>query len=54
MRRQPIVLGLAVFALLVFAFISATLAAPDNTPLLQGSSSPSQLPRLITTSQSAL
>jgi hypothetical protein len=39
MRRQLIVLGLAVFALLVFAFISATLAAPENTPLLQGSES---------------
>jgi hypothetical protein len=35
MRRQLIVLGLAVFALLVFAFISATLAAPGNVPLLQ-------------------
>jgi hypothetical protein len=35
MRRQLIVLGLATFALLVFAFISATMAAPGNVPLLQ-------------------
>ncbi len=37
MRRQLIVLGLAVFALMMFAFITATVAAPDNTPLLQTS-----------------
>jgi hypothetical protein len=37
MRRQLIVLGLAVFALIMFAFITATVAAPDNTPLLQTS-----------------
>ena len=37
MRRQLIVLGLAVFALLMFAFITATTAAPDDRPLLQTS-----------------
>ncbi len=35
MRRQLIAVGLAAFALLMFAFITATLAAPGNTPLLQ-------------------
>jgi len=35
MKRQLIVVGLAAFALLVFAFISATVAAPGNAPMLQ-------------------
>ena len=35
MKRQLIVVGLAAFALLASAFISASLAAPGKTPLLQ-------------------
>jgi len=35
MKRQLVVVGLAVFALLLLAFISATLAAPGNVPLRQ-------------------
>jgi hypothetical protein len=35
MKRQLIVVGLAVFALMVLAFISTTAAAPGNRPLLQ-------------------
>ncbi len=35
MRRQLIVVGLAVFAVLLFASISATLAAPRSIPLFQ-------------------
>ena len=35
MKRQLIAIGLAAFAVLVFASISATLAAPGNAPLLQ-------------------
>jgi len=35
MKRQLIVLGLAAFAVLAFASISATVAAPGNTLLLQ-------------------
>ena len=35
MRRQLIAGGLAVFALLLFASISATVAAPRDIPLLQ-------------------
>ena len=35
MRRQLIVAGLAMFAVLLFVFITATLAAPGNIPLLQ-------------------
>lgn len=37
MKRQLIVFGLAMFALLLFVSISATLAAPRNIPLLQTS-----------------
>lgn len=35
MKRQLIAVGLAVFGLLLFAFITATLAAPRNAPLFQ-------------------
>jgi hypothetical protein len=35
MRRQLIAVGLAVFVLMMFAFITATLAAPGSAPLLQ-------------------
>jgi hypothetical protein len=35
MRRQLIAVGLAVFVLMMFAFFTATLAAPGNAPLLQ-------------------
>jgi hypothetical protein len=35
MKRQLIAIGLAAFAVLVFASISATLAAPGSAPLLQ-------------------
>lgn len=35
MKRQFVAIGLVVFALLLFALISATLAAPGNAPLLQ-------------------
>jgi len=35
MRRQLIVWGLAAFALVLFAFISATIAAPRKTPWFQ-------------------
>ena len=35
MKRQLIAVGLAAFALLLFASISATVAAPRNIPLLQ-------------------
>jgi hypothetical protein len=35
MKRQMIVFGLAAFAVLAFASISATLAAPGNIPFLQ-------------------
>jgi len=36
MKRQLIVLGLAVFALLMFSFITATMAAPTGLSQLQG------------------
>jgi hypothetical protein len=59
MKRQLIAVGLAVFALLVFAFITATLAAPGNVPSLQtaeesepnddfGSADPVDVPGYIT------
>jgi hypothetical protein len=35
MKRQLIAVGLAVFALMVLAYISAAVAAPQDTPLLQ-------------------
>ncbi len=35
MKRQLIVVGVTAFALLLLAFISATLAAPENRPCLQ-------------------
>jgi len=35
MKRQLIFAGLAAFAFLLLAYISATMAAPQNTPLLQ-------------------
>jgi hypothetical protein len=35
MKRQFVAVGLAAFALMIFAFITATLAAPGSAPLLQ-------------------
>jgi hypothetical protein len=37
MKRQLVAVGLAVFALMLFAFVTATMAAPADTPLLQTS-----------------